>query len=147
MKTYRNILAIGLIVILALYFVIFGVENFWKVIVVHLAFLALFPILVFVHIFSKMVPIKENVSIQTVCETVFKKKCNLNKSKFFLLAIFLPASDFLFGGIYGFIDGWLTWWSVAAAVWLVLLTSYSYQVYINPSNKSEEPIKNPQADS
>jgi len=136
-KKYRNYLAISLIIILALYFVIFGVEDFWKVMLTHVMFIALFPIFVFVHVFSKLIPLKEDISIETVCETVWKRKFNIKKTTVLLLFIFLSITDFLFDGLFGFIDGWLNTWSMAAAVWLFLLTIYSYQVYINPPNKKE----------
>ena len=147
MKTYRNILAISLAIILVAYFVVFGAENYWKVLLTHVMFLALFPIFIFVHIFSKKAPLKEDISIQAICTKVLPGKCNFDPKLIVYLLLFLSGTDFIFDGIDGFISGWLTWWSFAAAGWLILLVSYSFQVYINPSNKSEEPIKNPQADS
>lgn len=146
MRNYRNALAISLLIILGLYFVIFGAEHFWKIILSHFMFLALFPILVFLQVFSKNIPIKENISIQTVWKTIWKKECNFNKKTMVLLIVFLMGTDYLFDGIYGFVSGWLTWWSFAAGAWLVLLTIYSYQVYINPSNKDEESNTNPRTD-
>lgn len=138
MKKYRNYLAISLVVILALYFIIFGIENFWKILLTHFMFIFLFPVLVFIHVFSKMIPLKEDISIQTVCETVWRRKCNIKKMTVLLVIISLSIIDFLFDGLYGFIDSWLNTWSMAAAIWLFLLTVYSYQVYINPPNKNEE---------
>jgi len=147
LKTYRNALGISLAIILVLYLVLFGTENFWKVLITHFMFLALFPFLVFVNVFSKMIPLKEDISVQGVYEKLCSKKCNFTHKSTIYLLLFLSGTDFLFDGFSGFVNGWLTWWSFAAAEWLILLVSYSYQVYINPSNKPEEPIKNPQADS
>jgi len=138
LKTYKNILAISLAIILVIYYLIFGNEYFWKVILSHFMFLAIIPMLIFLQAFAKNIPIKNNISIQTICQIVLKKKCDFDKRTLLALLLFLLGTDYLFDGVYGLIDGLLTWWSFAAGAWLVLLTAYSYQVYINPSEKNKE---------
>lgn len=81
--------------------------------------------------FPRVVSLKKELPLGLVYETIFKKKMKVNTNLLYLIIIVFLVIDYLSNGLKGIFESLLTYWFAAATLWLILLLSYSYHLYIN----------------
>jgi len=136
LKKIRNMLYISLPIIIILNLSILGlVGTLEGMISSFLTFFLLLPLLMFIQFFPKIVSLKEEVPFETVYETIFKKKPKYNLKPFLIMTPIGLVLLYYIGGVYEILTALFTYWSFAVCGWLILLFSYSYQLYINKPEK------------
>lgn len=131
MKKFRNLLYFSLSIILILNFIFLGFDSIISVFESSLVFLVFLPLLIFIQFFPKIISFKKEVPLELVYETVVGKKINFNRKTIILIIILFLGTDYLFGGINELLNSLFNYWVFSVCAWLILLSSYSYQVYIN----------------
>ncbi|PHR71977.1 MAG: hypothetical protein COA66_07175 [Arcobacter sp.] len=131
MKKIKNILYLLLLIILSLNFLFSGIDFFPDLVFSSFMILILLPLFIFMQYFPKIVSLKEEIPLGLVYETIFKKKMKVNTNFLYLIIIVFLVIDYLSDGLKGILESLLTYWFAAATLWLILLLSYSYHLYIN----------------
>ncbi|NQY23247.1 MAG: hypothetical protein HRT41_04395 [Campylobacteraceae bacterium] len=131
MKKIKNILYLLLLIILSLNFLFFGIDSFIGLIFSSFMILILLPLFIFMQSFPRVVSLKKELPLGLVYETIFKKKMKVNTNLLYLIIIVFLVIDYLSNGLKGIFESLLTYWFAAATLWLILLLSYSYHLYIN----------------
>ena len=138
MKVLDYIMPITFGIILAVSILVLGIDDTVKVFIKNLFILVfIIPIYIFIYFFSKFIKINTKIKLTDIYKKLFKKELKLTSKNSFWNIIFL-TSFILFFGLEDTVGMFWTYWFILLAIIQVMKASYSYQLYMESSNKNEE---------
>ena len=138
MKVLDYIMPITFGIILTVSILVLGIDDTVKVFIKNLFILVfIIPIYIFIYFFSKFIKINTKIKLTDLYKKLFKKELELTSKNSFWNIIFL-TSFILFFGLEDTVGMFWTYWFILLTIIQVMKASYSYQLYMESSNKNEE---------